>query len=253
MPVSPRSNGRLWFGLIVLTVGVLFTLDNLGLLDASEYIKWWPLLIIAGGIARIVRSPNSSGLIGGLIVVFIGVLLLDNMTNIIPGRMWSYWPVLLILFGASIVVRAWQGPGSGSPGTVDAADRFTAFSFMSGVERKITSLNFHGGDATAIMGGCEIDLRQARIGDGPAVIDVFAFWGGIELFVPSEWVVRNEAVPIMGGLVDSRKSVSAEGGSVVAGIQIGSVVRGDATTGTDPNRVLIIRGGALMGGIEIKN
>jgi len=253
MPASQRNNGRLWFGLIVLTVGVLFTLDNLGLLNAGEFLKWWPLLIIAGGIGRMVRTPNGSGLIGGAIVVFIGILLLDNMTNIIPGRMWDFWPVLLILFGASIVMRAWQGPGSGSPGNVDAADRFTAFAFMSGVERKITSLNFHGGDATAIMGGCEIDLRQAKIGEGPAVIDVFAFWGGIELFVPSDWVVRNEAVPIMGGLVDSRKSVSAEGATIVAGVQIGSVTRGDATNVTDPNRVLIIRGGALMGGIEIKN
>jgi len=251
MPVSHRSNGRLWFGLIVLTVGVLFTLDNLGLLDAGEYLRWWPVLIIVGGAARILRSRNPSGWIGGLIVVFIGVLLLDNMTNIIPGRMWQFWPVLLVLFGASMVVRAWQGPGG--TGSVDEADRFSAFAFMSGVERKITSQNFRGGDATAIMGGCEIDLRPARISEGPAVIDVFAFWGGIELFVPSDWVVRNEAVPIMGGIVDSRKSAAAEGGNIVAGIQIGSVARGDATTGTDPNRVLIIRGGALMGGIEIKN
>jgi hypothetical protein len=48
--------------------------------------------------------------------------------------------------------------------------------------------------------------------------------------------------------------VAADGGPVVvAGIGVGHVRRDDAPAGTDPNRVLIIRGGALMGGIEIKN
>jgi hypothetical protein len=251
MPVSHRSGGRLWFGLIILVVGVLFTLDNLGVLDAGEYLRWWPAIIVSAGALRLLRARSLSNVMGGLIVSAIGLLLLDTTVHFLPGRMWDYWPVLMILFGGSIMLRAWQGPGHA--GSAEAADSFNAFAMMSGVERKITSQSFRGGDATAIMGGCEIDLRPARIADGPAVIDVFAFWGGIELFVPGDWVVRNEAVPIMGGIVDSRKSAAPDGGKrVMAGVVLANIPPAVAE-GTDPSHVLIIRGGALMGGIEIKN
>ena len=51
--------------------------------------------------------------------------------------------------------------------------------------------------------GCEIDLRQASIAPGTeAVIDVFAFWGGIEIKVPEDWTVVTRAVPLMGGVED---------------------------------------------------
>ena len=47
---------------------------------------------------------------------------------------------------------------------------------------------FRGADLIAVMGGCEIDLRQAAI-NGEAVIDVFCMWGGIEIRVPEDWTV----------------------------------------------------------------
>ena len=55
---------------------------------------------------------------------------------------------------------------------------------MGGVNRTSNAPDFRGGDMMAFMGGCEIDLRQARIAAGPAVIDAFAFWGGVEIQVP---------------------------------------------------------------------
>ena len=246
-----RNTGRLMFGLVVLSVGVLFTLDNLGILDSWDFLQWWPLLVIASGAWRLVQSRSTSAVIGGLIVTFIGVLLLDQTVNILPGRVWNYWPVLLILFGASLMVRAWSGPRVDLH--TDPSAKFNSFAMMSGVERKITSQEFVGGDATAIMGGVDIDLRQAKIANGPAVIDVFAFWGGIDFYVPSDWVVRNEAVAIMGAISDSRKSVTPESGGPMA---VGGVIAmggRDSGVSTDANRTLVIRGGALMGGVEIKN
>ena len=56
---------------------------------------------------------------------------------------------------------------------------------MGGVIRRSNSQTFEGADLTAVMGGCEIDLRQASMAPGgEAVIDVFAFWGGIDVKVP---------------------------------------------------------------------
>jgi class 3 adenylate cyclase len=53
--------------------------------------------------------------------------------------------------------------------------------------------------AVAIMGGCELDLRQAEI-DGPEiVITAVAVMGGIDIIVPDGIEVDLSGVPIMGG------------------------------------------------------
>ena len=51
---------------------------------------------------------------------------------------------------------------------------------------------FRRADLTAIMGGVEVDLRGASTGQ-EAVIDVFAWWGGIEITVPPDWAVSNRS------------------------------------------------------------
>ena len=89
--------------------------------------------------------------------------------------------------------------------------------------------DFRGGDMTAVMGGCEVDLRQASM-RVPASIDVFVMWGGVEIRVPEDWTVELRGVPILAGFVDKTRppAVATE-------------------------KRLIVRGVALMGGVEIKN
>ena len=82
----------------------------------------------------------------------------------------------------------------------------------------------------AIMGGCEIDLRRAAIAADEAVIDVFAFWGGIELRVPETWHVVGRVTPLMGGYEDKTSQVQQAGG-----------------------KRLVIRGLVVMGGVNVKN
>jgi hypothetical protein len=40
-------------GLIVLTIGTVFLLSNLGVLNSELFRTWWPLLLIAVGVARL--------------------------------------------------------------------------------------------------------------------------------------------------------------------------------------------------------
>jgi len=79
----------------------------------------------------------------------------------------------------------------------------------------------------------QLDLPGAAIASSPAVLHVFALWGGIELTVPSEWKVELHATPILGGFENKARSTAGQ-------------------TGAAP-QVLVIRGTALMGGVEIKS
>jgi class 3 adenylate cyclase len=53
--------------------------------------------------------------------------------------------------------------------------------------------------AIAIMGGCELDLRQAEIDGEELVITAVAFWGGVDIIVPEGIDVDLTGIPIMGG------------------------------------------------------
>ena len=100
---------------------------------------------------------------------------------------------------------------------------------LGGVSRGNNSRAFRGADLLAIMGGCQLDLRQAAI-HGEAVIDVFTMWGGIEIRVPEDWTVVSEILPLMGGVEDKTRPPQ----------------------GATAHR-LTLRGFAIMGGVEIKN
>jgi hypothetical protein len=80
------------------------------------------------------------------------------------------------------------------------------------------------------MGGCEIDLRHASMPEGrAAVLDTFAFWGGIEIRCPDDWEVISQGSAALGGFVNNARS------------QPGA------------KRRLIVTGLAIMGGVEVKN
>lgn len=220
---------RLVIGFLIITAGVIFTLDNLGIVDAGRFSDWWPLALIAIGAGQLVQARGTPRVISGTIwLVAGGWLLLDNL-DIIRVSFWDFWPLILVAVGVYIV---WQATvGRGAP-RADVASQSTlrSLAIMGGVHRTVAAQDFRGGELTAIMGGCEIDLRNASIAGGEAVIDVFAFWGGIELKVPETWTVVGQVFPLMGGFQDLTRPPKG-----------------------DSNQRLIIKGLVVMGGVEVKN
>ena len=77
---------------------------------------------------------------------------------------------------------------------------FNGVAILGGFQRSENSQEFQGGDLMAIMGGCEIDLRQAAIAADEAAIDTFALWGGIKIKVPDERERARDSAKRMLGL-----------------------------------------------------
>jgi hypothetical protein len=141
-----------------------------------------------------------------------------------------FFPAVLLLVGGSLVYRTFVRPQTTAPGPDDPASYVRAFAVMSGNERRGIASTFRGGDLAAFMGGVTLDLRQAKMAPEGAVLDTFAFWGGIEVKVPESWQVRGEVIPLMGGFEDKTRP------------------KAGAVDGT-----LVIRGFAIMGGVEVSN
>ncbi|HEU5251349.1 MAG TPA: DUF5668 domain-containing protein [Thermoanaerobaculia bacterium] len=241
-PAPSRITGRLIVGGLLIFFGLLFTLDNFGVVDAGDVLAYWPMILIVVGLLRVVQPRHSGQRVFGVVVVGLGVFFQAQELGWTSLRFHDLWPVILVIVGGSLVWRAFER-GRGFEGALAVRatpregerttdPRQSDFAFMGGVHRVVESPDYRGGDATAVMGAVELDLRGATIAGPPAVLDVFALWGGIEVTVPPEWKVEIQVTPILGGVEKKARTAvrDAEG----------------------PEQVLVVRGTALMGGIEIK-
>lgn len=237
-----RSSARLWFGLILLTLGVLWTLDNTGMLDADEILRWWPVALMLFGLLKLTGIGMPQRPLAGGIMLAIGALFAIDHFGVWHWDLGDLWPVVLIALGLMIVWRALRGPDRSGievrvfgterradQGGPPDADTFSCVAVWSGVDRKATSQALRGGDFTAVMGGGELDLRGAKPVEGGAEIEVLVVMGGLDVTVPEDWTVINDVQVVMGAVEDNRK------------------------IGVPPGpHVLRLKGFVMMGGVELK-
>jgi predicted membrane protein len=222
-------------GLMIIAVGVVFMLDNLDIIYAGNILRYWPAILVVYGVTKAVQSPHNSGQLFGWIIAAVGLLMLLDRMDFINFRVWNLWPIILIIIGLNFLRGSWNRKKSfsGQPFqdvSTDSDSYIKNMAFMSGVKRIITSKEFRGGEISSLMGGCEIDLREAEMKGNEAQIDVNVIMGGVELRVPMGWMVSAEATPIMGAVED--KTYPAKEGAT---------------------KKLIITGTIIMGGVEVKN
>ncbi len=194
-----RVTPRLVIGLVVMLSGLVMALDSLGLVDGSAIFRFWPLALIAVGLVK-AMSPTRQGS-GAIVWIVAGVAFL----LVTLGRMsfGGVWALLIFTVGANIAWKALRPIGLPK----DPSAAVDIVQFMGGTKTLITSPDFKGGQAMAVMGGCEIDLRHAAMPEGrTAVLDTFAFWGGIEIKVPEEWEVVSQGNAVLGGFVNNARS-----------------------------------------------
>lgn len=218
----PLPTTKLILGVFFTILGVLWTADNLAILRADDYLRFWPAVVMLIGLLKL-GDPTRRVL--GVILTVVGASFLAYTAGWLRFTIFDFWPLLLILLGAGIVIRAlgFRLPLP-TPATRDSDHIWAVFA-----QRKIrsTARDYNGGGIVAFMGGCELDLTEADIIHSPAIIDTFAMWGGVEIYVPENWEVVGEVVPFMAGF--------------------------EMRTGAGcPERRLIVRGATMMGGIEVK-
>ncbi len=224
--------GQMVIGLGVIAIGMLFLLDNLGIVDFDYAFQLWPAIFILAGVLKFTQSTSGGGRAAGAIFIALGAVLLLKGLGIFYISWRVLAPLLMIGAGLLVVFKSAQDRGAGTAGPTDkdaghdSVVRLTAL--LGGIERRVYTPDFRGGEITAIMGGCQLDLRQASI-QGQAVLNVFALWGGIEIKVPDDWTVSLEGTPLLGGF--SEKTSAPR----------------------DNSKRLIVRGVALMGGVDVRN
>lgn len=117
--------------------------------------------------------------------------------------------------------------GSVEPGTPVRQSQIL-FAMMGGTERHGPWTPARQINALALMGGLDIDFREARFAPGVTELNVMALMGGVDILVPPGLRVECEGFGFMGGFDGHEQAGSSENGPI-----------------------LRIRGFAMMGGIDV--
>jgi predicted membrane protein len=222
-----RISAQLIAGLALAALGVLFTLDNLDIVNARVILRYWPAILLVVGLSQILQARSIAGMVGGSIWILFGGVLLGERLNMISHAL-RFWPLFLVGVGAYVVWKSYHREEV-PPG--EASERVSAVAVLGGMDRRVTATKFQGAEITAFMGGGKLDLREAIVPAGSeAVVDITAMMGGCEIKIPETWNVVVDLVPFMGGYEDKTRHPA------------------------DPTAPrLRIRGFVMMGGVEIKN
>jgi predicted membrane protein len=274
----PNNDGSIAFGFIILGIGIVLLLRKMGFFIPG-WILTWPMILIVIGLFSVIKHEFKSFF--GFVMLFIGTyFLLRNEFHFDFGFGQYIWPVGLIALGVYLILNKrrenqilddirtnWErnnkssnpksspfsstiedakivdeagNTSSGAAGEAGGFTRTTGTSFadrlnidaiLSGVNRKVMSKNFQGGKITAAFGGADLEMTQVDF-TGVVTIQVDVIFGGVKLIVPPHWDIRTELTNIAAGVEDKR--FFREGG-------------------VDPNKVVVLKGTILFGGLEIKS
>lgn len=234
--------GRVMGGLLLVIIGGVLLARQMGVVLPVWLFTWEMLLIVIGVYTGAKHGFQTRG---WMIPVLIGVLfLLDDFYpefNVGP----LLWPVVIISAGVLMILTPRRHKGKFrnwekwmkrkeycSSETSTSDDHFESTSIFGGVKKHIISKNFKEGEVTCFMGGAEINFSQADF-TGKATLEVTQVFGGTNIVVPPHWEIQTDMTAVFGGVEDKRpvykEPVTAE------------------------NKVLLIKGTSVFGGIEINS
>jgi predicted membrane protein len=188
--------GRIIIGVYIVLLGVGWLLDGLKILNLGEILGiWWPTYIfILWGILSLFTAGRS--FLWSAILILGGLALQFWKLEIFSlNFVYIFWPIILIVIGLTLILKKsskkWVKSKESSE---DEIDYFTMF---GGIEKRINSRNFKGGNITVLFGGAEVDLSNAQF-DAGAKIEIFNAFGGTSIIVPDGSQVIVSGAPIFG-------------------------------------------------------
>jgi hypothetical protein len=277
---SFRITPQLVIGVLIAFVGIVFTLDELGIAPAASYLRYWPSAIIVIGVAKLLQAHESSGAFAGLLITILGLWLQGEELDYFHVNLRQVWPVGLVLLGVYLV---WQGvtkrPPTTTPPPIPSFDPLPPIDSgtSAGMWSSAPVEPLSEPSAKEDRRSCDPRGRNKwpRTNSNKSRMNVVAIMSGISRGSNSTAFRGADLVAIMGGCEIDLRKAAINGEATIdmfcmwGGIEIrvpedwtveSQIVplMGGVEDKTRPPQAatahhLTLRGVALMGGIEIKN
>jgi hypothetical protein len=97
------------WGIILVSIGALFFLTEIDLVEIGGFWRFWPLILIALGTAKLFSPGRDGARGGGVWMLLVGACALLINFDVFGLRWSNAWPIFIIAAGVSIVWEALFG------------------------------------------------------------------------------------------------------------------------------------------------
>lgn len=240
-----KKESKVFIGIIFVVIGFLLACSAVGILDFFDVVffpGFWTLFIILPCLYGFMKKgQDKTGYVIGLIV---GICCFINEQNFKFHI--DFWPMLLavvcFLVGRNLIFSK-KAPkidisfsSSGTSGihktsSITGSGYLSVSAVLSGKDIRVDNEVFTGGDVCAVLGGIDLDLRNAVITED-VYLNITAVLGGVDIYLPPNVrVVADDCAVVLGGVDVNRAYANY----------------------VEPNapRVIIL-GSCVLGGMDVK-
>ena len=227
-----KNSKNITLGIILIIIGVILGGNALNLFDINLFFKgWWTLFLIIPSIVGLL-SDKENDKKANAIVLIVGILLLLACQNIINFEIvWKLLlPIIIIIIGLSLIFKNTFNKDISKK--IEKLNKKTKsdegyFSTFSSQDVKLDDEEFNGTTLNAVFGGITLDLRKSKIKED-VVINASAIFGGIDIFLPEDVIVKVKSNSIFGGVSNKKdtknkkdsKTVYINANCVFGGVEI---------------------------------
>jgi predicted membrane protein len=241
-----QRRGRVFGGFIFFTIGFLFLAREFGVDFPYWLLSWKTLLIVIG---LYVGVKNQFRNLSWIILIGIGsaFLLEDFFPDFELGNF--IWPIVIMIVGLVLILKPnhrrgerfhrkwqqnyqWRNAANEWHEKKNSDDYLEINTVFGTIKKNFISKKFSGGEINCVFSSCEVNLMNADF-EEKAELEINIVFGGARLIVPANWEVRSELTAVLGG-VDDKRTIQKD-------------------FGISETKLLVLRGTAVFGGIEIKN
>ena len=166
-----NRTGNLWWGLLLIALGVMFLLDNMDVLDFGEAIRtYWPALLVLWGVGILLSRSGASPAPSG------------SSTASPPSQQGN---VKEVFNDRNDNVEA------------EHIDYSTVFGDLS---LRLLSGNFKGGNVSTVFGDTVIDLTSATLAEGENRLKISGVFGDVRLLLAPSMAYAISASSLFGSI-----------------------------------------------------
>lgn len=216
-----KNISRMLWGLVLIILGLVWALRSLGVINVNFFFDgWWTLFIIVPSIISFFEPSNESKT-SSLLCLLLGVLLLLSAQGIINIMIiWKMFiPIILIILGINLMFGFKKNVVK-----VENKEIENIVSIFG--EQIINKDEFDGANLDCVFGSIVLDLSKIEIKED-TYIKASVIFGGIDIIVPDDCLVKVNGTPVFGGINNYKKK-------------------------SDSKKIIYVDAFCLFGGIDIK-
>lgn len=80
-------------------------MDNAGIIESGPFWHYWPFILVAFGINKIIGFERPKHIASGFWLTFLGFWLFASIEHVWDLAFYNSWPLVLIGWGVTIIIK----------------------------------------------------------------------------------------------------------------------------------------------------